>query len=150
MMRYNKTKAKIKAGEVVYGVTVGVNDPNVVELAGALGFDFAVIDCEHDLFNGRDLENIIRAAEVHGMTPIVRMHNNPERILHALDGGAQGILVARVNSAADARAAIDAALFHPDITKPLVQGGGLFHDRRMLRKRNRCQSRHPGTLRQSC
>ena len=55
MVRHNKTKAKIRAGEVVYGVTVGVNDPNIVELAGALGFDFAIIDCEHDLFNGRDL-----------------------------------------------------------------------------------------------
>ena len=41
MVRHNKTKAKIRAGEVVYGVTVGVNDPNIVELAGALGFDFA-------------------------------------------------------------------------------------------------------------
>jgi 4-hydroxy-2-oxoheptanedioate aldolase len=83
-------------------------------LAGALGFDFAVIDCEHDLFDGRDLENIIRAANIHDMTPIVRMQNNPELILHALNGGAQGILVARVNSAADARAAIDAAKFHPE------------------------------------
>lgn len=114
MVRHNKTKAKIKAGEVVFGVTVGVNDPNVVELAGALGFDFAIIDCEHDLFNGRNLENIIRAAEIHGMTSIVRMHNNPELILHALDGGAQGVLVARVNSAADAGAVIDSAKFHPE------------------------------------
>lgn len=114
MVRHNKTKAKIRAGEVVYGVTVGVNDPNIVELAGALGFDFAIIDCEHDLFNGRDLEGIIRAANIHDMTPIVRMQNNPELILHALNGGAQGILVARVNSAADARAVIDAAKFYPE------------------------------------
>jgi 4-hydroxy-2-oxoheptanedioate aldolase len=90
MVRHNRTKAKIKAGEVVSGVTVGVNDPNIVELAGLLGFDFAIIDCEHDLFNGRDLENIIRAANLHDVTPIVRMQNNPEFILHALNGGAQG------------------------------------------------------------
>ncbi len=114
MVRENRTKAKIKAGEVTFGATVGVNDPNVIELAGALGFDFVTIDCEHDLFNERDLENTIRAADLHGVTPIVRMQNNPELMLHALNGGAQGILVARVNSATDARAVVDAAKFHPE------------------------------------
>ena len=114
MVRENKTKAKIKAGEVTLGATVGVIDPNVIELAGALGFDFVTIDCEHDLFNERDLENAIRAANVYEVTPIVRMQNNPELILHALNGGAQGILVARVNSALDARAVVDAAKFHPE------------------------------------
>ena len=38
------------------------------------------------------------------------MQNNPELMLHALNGGAQGILVARVNSATDARAVVDAYL----------------------------------------
>ena len=98
MVHINQTKAKIKAGQVTFGATVGVNDPNVIELAGALGFDFVVIDCEHDLFNERDLENVIRAANLYDVTPIVRMQNNPELMLHALNGGAQGILVARVNT----------------------------------------------------
>lgn len=114
MVRENKTKAKLKAGAATFGATVVVNDPNVVELAGALGFDFVTIDCEHDLFNERDLENVIRAANLHGVTPIVRMQNNPELMLHALNGGAQGILVARVNSATDARAVVDASKFHPE------------------------------------
>ena len=94
MVRKNRTKAKIKAGEIVRGITVSVNDPNIVELAGALGFDFVVIDCEHDLFNGRALEHNIRAANLHDMTPIVRTQNNSELILHALNAGAQGVLVA--------------------------------------------------------
>ena len=136
MVRVNKTKAKIKAGGIAFGVTVGVNDPAVVELAGALGFDFATIDCEHDLFNERDLENIIRAAELRDVTPIVRMQNNPELILHALDGGAQGVLVARVNSAIDAQSVVNTARFHPEgkrtvfffIWEPSYVGTGQ-HDR---------------------
>lgn len=114
MVRENRTKSKVKAGQVTFGATVGVNDPNVIELAGALGFDFVTIDCEHDLFNERDLENAIRAADLYGVTPIVRMQNNPELVLHALNGGAQGILVARVNSAADAKSVVNAAKFHPE------------------------------------
>ena len=114
MARENKTKAKIKAGGVAFGATVGANNPSVVELAGALGFDFVTIDCEHELFNERALEELIRAADIQGLTPIVRMQNNPELMLHALCGGAQGILAARVNSASDARAVIDAAKYHPE------------------------------------
>ena len=114
MVRENKTKAKIKAGGVAFGITVSVNEIAAVELAGALGFDFATIDCEHDLFNEKDLENIIRAAELRDVTPIVRMQNNPELILHSLDGGAQGVLVARVNSANDAQSIVNTAKFHPE------------------------------------
>ena len=114
MVAKNRTKAKINAGLITFGATVGVNDPNVIELAGALGFDFVIIDCEHDLFNERDLENVIRAADLYGVTPIVRMQNNPELILHTLNGGAQGVLVARVNTANDVRSVIGAAKFHPE------------------------------------
>ena len=111
MVRANKTKAKLQAGAVVFGVGVSMYDPGSAELAGALGFDFILVDCEHDLFNERAVEDLIRAADVNGLTTIVRMQNNPELILHALDGGAQGVLVARVNSLADAHAVLDAAKF---------------------------------------
>ena len=42
MVQLNQTKAKIKADQVTFGATVGVNDPNVIELAGALGFDMVL------------------------------------------------------------------------------------------------------------
>lgn len=114
MVRENKTKAKLQAGGVVFGVGVTMYDPSSAELAGALGFDFVLVDCEHDLFNERAVEDLIRAADLNGLTTIVRMQNNPELILHVLDGGAQGILVARVNSLADAQAVLNSAKFHPE------------------------------------
>ena len=113
MVRPNSTKAKLNAGGAAFGVTVGPNDTDLVEMAGLLGFDFAIVDCEHDLFNEVALTQIIRAADVHGMTTIARMQNNSELLLQALDGGAQGILIARVNTAADEKAVVDAAKFHP-------------------------------------
>ena len=113
MVRQNRTKAKLAAGGAAFGVTVGPNDTDLVEMAGLLGFDFAIVDCEHDLFNEGALTQVIRAADVHGMTTIARMQNNSELLLHAVDGGAQGVLAARVNSAEDARALVDAVKFHP-------------------------------------
>ena len=113
-VKKNRTKAKLKAGGVALGATVGPGEITRVELAGALGFDYVMIDWEHYLFDPGEIENCIRAADIYGMTPIVRMQNNPEHIAHVLCAGAQGILVARVNGAADVRAILDAAKFHPE------------------------------------
>jgi len=127
MVPKNKTKAKLDAGGVAFGVTVGVDEIANIELAGLLGFDYAIIDCEHDLFNERELENAIRAAEINDLTPIARMQNNSELILHALDGGAQGVLIARVNTKEDATAVIDAAKFRPEGARTIFfrsRGGG--------------------------
>jgi 4-hydroxy-2-oxoheptanedioate aldolase len=127
MVRKNRTKEKLSAGGVAFGVTVGADEPANLELAGLLGFDYAIIDCEHDLFNERELEESIRAADVNGLTAIARMQNNPELILHALDGGAQGVLVARVNTAQDAQAVVDAAKFRPEGKRTIFfrsRGGG--------------------------
>ena len=99
MVRENRTKAKLAAGGVAFGVTIGPNDSDLVEMAGLMGFDFAIVDCEHDLFDESALAELIRAADVHGITTIARMQNNFELALHALDGGAQGVLVARVKTA---------------------------------------------------
>jgi 4-hydroxy-2-oxoheptanedioate aldolase len=131
VVRQNNTKARLKAGGAAFGVTVGPNDTDLVEMAGLLGFDFAIVDCEHDLFDEVALAQVIRAADVHGMTTIARMQNNSELLLHALDGGAQGVLIARVNTAADAQAVVDAAKFHPLGKRTIFfrsRGGGFALD----------------------
>src|SRR4051794_40478768 len=99
MVKKNKTKEKLRAGAAVFGATVGPNEITLVELAGALGFDYVVLDWEHYLFDPRAIEESIRAADVYGMTSIVRMEYNVEHIAHVLNTGAQGILVARVTTA---------------------------------------------------
>ena len=128
MVTVNKTKAKLKAGGVAFGVAVSPYDISSIELAGAMGFDFAAIDCEHDLFDPQMAEAAIRAADVYGMTPIIRIMNNPELILHLLDAGAQGVWVARVNSIAEAKRVINSAKFHPEGTRTIFfrSRGGNF------------------------
>ena len=75
--------------------------------------------------------NLIRAADVHGITTIARMQNNFELALHALDGGAQGVLIARVKTADDAQAIVDAAKFQPEGKRTIFfrsRGGGYALD----------------------
>ena len=46
-MRTNTTKAKLAAGQVVFGAIINRPAPDQVELFGAIGYDFVMIDCEH-------------------------------------------------------------------------------------------------------
>ena len=46
-MRTNHTKAKLSQGEVVFGGIITRYAPDMVEIMGAIGYDFVMIDCEH-------------------------------------------------------------------------------------------------------
>ena len=74
-MRTKTTKAKRAAGQVVFGAIISRHAPDLVVLFGAIGYDFVMIDCEHDPMNLGEVEHMVRAAEVFGITPITRTPN---------------------------------------------------------------------------
>jgi 4-hydroxy-2-oxoheptanedioate aldolase len=114
-MRVNETKRKIAAGETVIGVIVGEYAPVALEVVGQLKFDFVMIDCEHGPMTLGEVENLVRAAESFGITPIARVPNHlPSTILQFLDRGVQGVIVPHVNSAAEAEAVVKAARYWPE------------------------------------
>ena len=47
MYRPNSLKARLEAGENIYGAWVGSGSPGNAELLGHVGFDFLVLDQEH-------------------------------------------------------------------------------------------------------
>jgi len=46
-LKPNKMKAKLFSGEPVFGVSIMIPSPQIVEMIGWLGFDWVLIDCEH-------------------------------------------------------------------------------------------------------
>jgi 4-hydroxy-2-oxoheptanedioate aldolase len=110
----NKVKEKIAAGQVAYGVWADVFDADLIELCGYLGYDYAVLDAEHTDLDPGQAKLLIRACEVAGMVPIVRVPEiNEHAILRYLEIGAVGIYVPHVNTADEARAVVDAVKYHP-------------------------------------
>ncbi|WP_165452156.1 HpcH/HpaI aldolase family protein [Paenibacillus thalictri] len=110
----NNIKEIMKEGKTALGCFIGIYSPSLAEMIGHAGFDFAVIDNEHGSFSWGEVENMIRACEVAGTTPIVRIVNAlPSEILKALDRGARGIHVPQINTGAEARAVVQAAKFPP-------------------------------------
>jgi 4-hydroxy-2-oxoheptanedioate aldolase len=113
-MRPNATKAKLKAGEAVYGCFTRYPDATLVEVLGYWGWDFIVFDGEHGTIEPRDCEQMTRAAELRDVTPIVRVPTNqPAVILRYMDSGVAGLHVPWVNGGAEAEAVVRAVKYQP-------------------------------------
>jgi 2-keto-3-deoxy-L-rhamnonate aldolase RhmA len=85
------------------GTFVKMPTPQAIEILGAEGFDFIVIDGEHAPLGRAEIDLMVLAARATGVMPIVRV-GNPDHILTALDCGAAGVMVPHISSVADAQA----------------------------------------------
>jgi 4-hydroxy-2-oxoheptanedioate aldolase len=113
-VRHNSTKEKLKNGETVFGCFVRYPNAALIEVLGYCGWDFIVFDGEHGIIEPRDCEQMVRAAELQGVTPMVRVPvNQPHVILRFLDTGAQGLHVPMVRSAADAESVVQSTKYQP-------------------------------------
>jgi 4-hydroxy-2-oxoheptanedioate aldolase len=113
-LRDNATKAKLKAGETVYGLFTRYPNATLVEVMGYQPWDFIVFDGEHGNLQPADCEHMVRAAELRNVTPIVRVTTNqPSIILRFMDTGAQGLHVPWVNTAAEAEMVVKSVKYHP-------------------------------------
>lgn len=113
-MQQNRVKRVMREGGLAIVSHIGFADPAVVEIIALAGFDGAFIDMEHTVFDTQTVGEMIRVADLCGITPIVRVpENNPKTILRLLDMGAQGIQVPHIEGAEGARRAVAAVRYPP-------------------------------------
>jgi len=123
-VRINKTKAKLLEGKVALGANLNFYAPVIAELYGVMGFDWVWIDCEHGSSNDSEAENMIRAAELYDLTPIVRVPNAfPSTLLRFLDRGAQGLIVPHISNKSEAEAVAQASHYYPLGDRSSATGG---------------------------
>ena len=116
-------KEKLRAGEPVFGVSVMIPSPQIVEMIGAAGFDWVLLDCEHGTLTVESVELMAMAAEACGITAIARpATRSPEHILQVLDRGVMGVQVPHVNTAEEAREVVAAVKYHPQGRRGLAAG----------------------------
>ncbi|MCF8565885.1 hypothetical protein LLE49_14260 [Alicyclobacillus tolerans] len=121
-------KEQLKSGKPVIGTFTNVSDPAVIELLGYVGFDFVIVDMEHGPATTRELESLVRAADLAKLPVVVRVPGAQRvPILKALDCGGSGVLVPMVD---DSKTAADAA-FHAHY--PPFGGRGLATYQRSIR-----------------
>lgn len=123
-MRENTLKQRLLAGKAAFGAMCTFPSPPVVEMLGHLGFDWVLLDNEHGSITVDTAEACIAAAELAGTAPIVRpVANRPDVIAPFLDRGAWGVQVPHVNTAEEARAAVDAVKYGPEGHRGIFSGG---------------------------
>lgn len=108
-------KDRLQNGDCLFGPFINLCHPAVMEIAGIAGFDFAIIDTEHGEISTDRAVDMIRAAKLAGISPVVRVYGNqPELISKALDIGAEAVQIPQISSRTEAQAAVWAAKFSPE------------------------------------
>lgn len=108
-------RARMEGAEQLTGTFVQSRDAGTCELLGRLGFDLLCIEGEHSAMGVETIQRLIAAADLAPVPALVRVAgNDPIAIAAALDAGAQGIVVPRVDSGPEAAAALAATRYPPE------------------------------------
>jgi 4-hydroxy-2-oxoheptanedioate aldolase len=107
-------RSRVLAGETLFGLFLDLGSPFSAEICARAGYDWLVVDLEHGAGTEAGLVSLLQSVEVGGSTPIVRPQSGERlRIGRALDLGAAGIVVPRLESAAEAREAVTFLRYPP-------------------------------------
>ena len=117
MIRANVTKNKLQSGALVLGLIIRlIRTPDAAKIAQATDHDFLFIDMEHSSLSFESVVDMSVAALDTGITPIVRVIGHDHwQVSRVLDCGAMGVVVPHVDTVAQAKAAVDACLFPPQL-----------------------------------
>ncbi|MDO4277753.1 MAG: aldolase/citrate lyase family protein [Lachnoclostridium edouardi] len=112
---YNAGKHRLLKGEKLIGSWAQLCSPMSAEILARSGMDFLLIDLEHGPGDVMTLLSQLQAVSAYPVMPIVRAPwNDFVAIKKILDVGAYGIHVPYVNTAKEAREAVQAVRYAPE------------------------------------
>jgi 4-hydroxy-2-oxoheptanedioate aldolase len=122
----NTMKEAIARGEKVFGTIFQMGSETGVECLGIAGLDYVVIDTEHGPFETERVADFVRAAELHNLTPLVRIKEiSRAAVLKNLDVGAMGLVAPFVKSMEDIRKLIEYGKYTPMGDRGCAMGRGV-------------------------
>jgi 2-keto-3-deoxy-L-rhamnonate aldolase RhmA len=120
---------RLRAGETLIGTFANLGSAIAAEICGAAGFDWVLVDLEHGSGSEPTLPGQLQAIAATPATSLVRVESHDRaRIVRALDAGAAGVMVPRVDAPEQARAAVAATRYPPAGTRgvALMNRGAAF------------------------
>jgi 2-dehydro-3-deoxyglucarate aldolase/4-hydroxy-2-oxoheptanedioate aldolase len=107
-------RRRILDGQTLFGAWADTASPLATEITGRAGYDWLVADLEHGAPTESDLLAILLAAEVSGAAALVRPQSGERlRIGRALDLGAAGVVIPRLDTAAQVEEAVTFLRYPP-------------------------------------
>jgi len=105
---------RLAQGLPLIGTWLQVANSDYAEVIGDAGYDWAAIDMEHGAFSRHSLPDIFRALELGGTAPMARIANPDSSLCQqALDAGAAGVIIPRVETATQLESLIAACKWPP-------------------------------------
>lgn len=118
MTRQNGIRQALESGETVFGAAATTLSPTMIDVYGDLGLDFVWLDHEHIGAASADASNfewVARGAADAGIEPLVRIESGDGPLVRkVLDAGIRSVVVPRVETADEVRAAAEASQFEYD------------------------------------
>ena len=113
-MNITTLKEKLHHNRLCIGSWITLANPAIAEIMAKAGFDWLTVDLEHSVITIREAADLIRVIDLCGVVPLVRLStNDPVQIKRVMDAGAHGVIVPMVNSAEEARMAVEAVRYPP-------------------------------------
>jgi len=110
----NPLKARLQAGETVFGTSLPAPIPAIAGPILDVAPDFLWIDTEHSPFGAEALDTIPVLIRQRGVAPMIRVAwNDPTLIKKAYDVGAVAVMVPQVNTRDEAERAVQYAKYPP-------------------------------------
>jgi 2-keto-3-deoxy-L-rhamnonate aldolase RhmA len=105
---------EILSGPVKLGVAVSGGSPALIEIAGSAGCKFVWIEIEHAGTDMMHAEHLCRAADLHGMWPLLRVPDGGRSsVLRALEVGGRIIVTPQIHTPDLARKVVEYGKFPP-------------------------------------
>lgn len=102
------------SGRPLLGTFLFLPSEDAAEAIAGTGMDFVIVDMEHSPKDWRTVANMLRGAALGGTPGIVRVPAlADEHVLHALESGADGVMVPFVQGREDVRRLVRAARYTP-------------------------------------
>ena len=115
-MKENRLREMMKKGEPTVGTRIMIAWPGLVEMVGNTGaYDYVEFLGEYGPFDLYDLDNLARAAELVGISSMIKIDQEPRTFLagRALAAGIQNVLFADIRTVKDAEEAVRAVRMEP-------------------------------------
>lgn len=127
-MRNNMIRDRWAKGEAVVSGWLSIGNSYTAELAGWSGYDSVLIDLQHGMTDVQTMIHMLQALSGTPATPIVRVPSlDAALIMKCLDAGAYGIMCPMINSAAEARAFVEATQYPPLGNRSFGPARGLLY-----------------------
>lgn len=122
-------RARALAGEPLFGAFVSLGSAAAAEVVGRAGFDWAIVDLEHGAGTESELLAALHALQTTPTAALVRPQSAERlRVGRALDLGAAGVMIPRLETPDEVREAVSYLRFPPAGVRGvalLTRGAGL-------------------------